>query len=427
MGRPRHSVGKGKGKNKGKGKGKGNGKSIGSNGKGNNRSDRDDGREKKRRVGSGIFPTKAVLITSSKPSMCTKATQEAIGLLRDSLDFLHPGWKTVGSSLTAEGATKDMVETDANETKPDSVGSLLDAELAEIRADAGIPSHDRTSKVDKIHRHRVSLYSEVLRGISVISMPSAEKVKTGDVEILAQTPDRTSGGNLSNQGEDTKLDTEVGAGEARPINDDGVHVCPMTKNERTETIALPAPTRVVKHVFDAMADPASGGRVARFVVRMLPLDIVCSPHMKNFKVAATEYISKVFADVKEGSSWRLLLQSRAMNTLKKEDVLPCLKEILNPLNMDMSVCDAEYTILVEVNPSLCGISVIQDFAALHDCNLQVHCKAAGRTLEDCDEEGGGNDGSSSPPPLNEAGMDDASNASKSKDEIVVHDDPAREL
>merc|ERR1719384_126100 len=102
---------------------------------------------------------------------------------------------------------------------------------------------------------------------------------------------------------------------------------------------------------------AKSDRAVRFAVRMLPLDFICSPHPKPFQAAAAAAIPKALAEAKEGATWYLKFQSRAMGTLQQQEVVQIVKDIMAPLKLELSVCDAEYIVVVEVNPALCGFSV----------------------------------------------------------------------
>eukprot|EP00920_Eleutheroschizon_duboscqi_P031275 GHVT01075585.1.p1 GENE.GHVT01075585.1~~GHVT01075585.1.p1 ORF type:complete len:461 (+),score=136.86 GHVT01075585.1:347-1729(+) len=67
-------------------------------------------------------------------------------------------------------------------------------------------------------------------------------------------------------------------------------------------------------------------------------------------------------------TWSLLFSERHMKTLKKEEVLECLDQLVGP-NYSVNLTDATYTIIVEVNPVLCGISVVSDYQRLKKFNV----------------------------------------------------------
>jgi len=147
-----------------------------------------------------------------------------------------------------------------------------------------------------------------------------------------------------------------------------VLACP----QKADSPNFPAPSVLVESVLATQRREST----SRFVVRLLPLDYVCSPHLSNFRDAVRKHLPVAFAGMKEGTCWYIACFFRAMATIKREDVLSICKEVLGPLGMDLSVSDAEYTIMVEVNPSLCGFSVLRDYEnGLHECHVQRACRA----------------------------------------------------
>eukprot|EP00913_Durusdinium_trenchii_P009103 g8558.t1 len=57
-----------------------------------------------------------------------------------------------------------------------------------------------------------------------------------------------------------------------------------------------------------------------------------------------------------------------MGTIKREDAMQVLKQVMAPLKLELSVSEAEYMILIEVNPILCGFAVLKDYEGqLHEC------------------------------------------------------------
>mmetsp|Transcript_63311 Transcript_63311/g.100032 ORF Transcript_63311/g.100032 Transcript_63311/m.100032 type:complete len:344 (-) Transcript_63311:18-1049(-) len=174
---------------------------------------------------------------------------------------------------------------------------------------------------------------------------------------------------------------------------------------------FPRPSVLVSSVFDAQKEES--GPCARFVVRLLPLDAVCAPHLSNFRTAAAASLPKLFASARSGASWYFSYFGRAMSTIKRDDALQVLKEVLAPLGYEISVSEAEYTVLIEVNPSLCGFSVLRDYeGSLHECNLQRVSRQ--RDQQDSDE--------ASDEEESEEFFDEARNANET--DVVENDDNA---
>eukprot|EP00439_Symbiodinium_sp_Y106_P046414 s2427_g5.t3 len=165
----------------------------------------------------------------------------------------------------------------------------------------------------------------------------------------------------------------------------------------------PSPSVLVQRVFAQQRDGGHDAQAARFVCRMAPLDYVCAPHLKNFQAAAAAVLPGAFAKARDGAGWYFAFHSRAMGTIKRDEAMSVLKQVLGPLPVELSVSDAErpgpdemYMVVIEVwaaafipvvNPVLCGFSVLQDYEnLLHECNLQKACEVYENKACDCDFE-----------------------------------------
>lgn len=154
-----------------------------------------------------------------------------------------------------------------------------------------------------------------------------------------------------------------------------------------EDLNAPSPSVLVQRVFAQQRDGGHDAQAARFVCRMAPLDYVCAPHLKNFQAAAAAVLPGAFAKARDGAGWYFAFHSRAMGTIKRDEAMSVLKQVLGPLPVELSVSDAEYMVVIEVNPVLCGFSVLQDYEnLLHECNLQKACEVYENKACDCDFE-----------------------------------------
>ncbi|CAE7304175.1 ABC1K7 [Symbiodinium natans] len=157
-----------------------------------------------------------------------------------------------------------------------------------------------------------------------------------------------------------------------------------------EAVDFPSPSALVQRVFAQQRDGGHDVQAARFVCRMAPFDYVCPPHLKNFQATAAAVLPGALAKAREGAGWYFAFHSRAMSTIKRDEAMGVLKQVLAPLPVELSVSDAEYMVVIEVNPVLCGFSVLQDYEGLlHECNLQKACEVyenkAASELESEDE------------------------------------------
>ncbi|CAK9039279.1 unnamed protein product [Durusdinium trenchii] len=90
--------------------------------------------------------------------------------------------------------------------------------------------------------------------------------------------------------------------------------------------AATKPSALVSKLFARQVSRTTGTPV-RFVVRMAPLDVVCSPHLKNFQAAAEAELPKLLEGAREGAGWYCSFHSRAMGTIKREDAMQVLKQV----------------------------------------------------------------------------------------------------
>ena len=62
-----------------------------------------------------------------------------------------------------------------------------------------------------------------------------------------------------------------------------------------------------------------------------------------------------------------------MKTIKKEEVVKCIHEILGN-DYDVSSCGADVTILVEIVPSFAGFSVVKDYEKMQEFSIRQLCQ-----------------------------------------------------
>ncbi|CAE7808231.1 ABC1K7 [Symbiodinium sp. CCMP2592] len=328
-------AGKGKGKG-GKGKGKRKGKTG------------DKGAPCKRP--RGPVPTRSLLITSHTPSQCSKATREAIRLVE-----------------AASESLRQVPEAKEDTPAARSAGESLEAELQALRGDGSV----------KPQKKPLHFYCEVSRGVALLSYPG-EEASESIPHDRARCNDCIHGSYLYVQQDLNAPSPSVLVQRVFAQQRDGGH-------------DAQAWAARVEHAAQVFGNSACIGEAARFVCRMAPLDYVCAPHLKNFQAAAAAVLPGAFAKARDGAGWYFAFHSRAMGTIKRDEAMSVsstrLKQVLGPLPVELSVSDAEYMVVIEVNPVLCGFSVLQDYEdLLHECNLQKACEVYENKACDCDFE-----------------------------------------
>eukprot|EP00971_Amphidinium_carterae_P032781 645401-Amphidinium_carterae.2 len=110
---------------------------------------------------------------------------------------------------------------------------------------------------------------------------------------------------------------------------------------------IPPPSKLVEAVFAQQRKEVGEKPDIRFVVRMVPLDIVMAPHPRNFRDALEKHLPQLLADVPKDSGWSCSFHSRAMNTLTYKDVLAVLKELVVAYELELSVSEPDVMFVVE--------------------------------------------------------------------------------
>merc|ERR1711908_17719 len=124
-------------------------------------------------------------------------------------------------------------------------------------------------------------------------------------------------------------------------------------------------------------------------------------------------LPKAFADVPAGTGWYVAFSARNMSTITQRAALDVIKEVLAPFNLDMSVSDAEYKIVIDVNPFLCGFSVLRHYEETwSECNLSKACRSIADLPSDVDDASDDDDGEDEDDEDGTDGEGDAEDAGK---------------
>ncbi|CAE7332110.1 Thumpd1 [Symbiodinium necroappetens] len=136
----------------------------------------------------------------------------------------------------------------------------------------------------------------------------------------------------------------------------------------------PEPSKVVSQMLEAQrAGFLSTGMVtaSRLICRVLPLDNLCKPFLDDFRQLAQAVLPPHLGADVAATTWALEFKARNTNTLKKEAVLEVLDAIIPKGHHKVNLNDPAKCILVEVQPSWCGLSVVENWARLKKYNLHA--------------------------------------------------------
>ncbi len=106
--------------------------------------------------------------------------------------------------------------------------------------------------------------------------------------------------------------------------------------------------------------------ISRCLGRVHPIDRATKPHLEPLTELFKEHLK---AMMPTPCSWNLVFTARNMNTIKKSDVIKAINETLG-VEYDVSSCDADVTILVDVVPSFAGFGVVKDYEKLKEFQIK---------------------------------------------------------
>jgi len=121
-------------------------------------------------------------------------------------------------------------------------------------------------------------------------------------------------------------------------------------------------------------------KLPAFVSRVIPFDFVTSPHFRNASDLVVARIAPFFEAIETPTTWNMKFSKHAMSSVDQRQILDVLiKEI--PERHEPSVMAAEWTVLIDVTPAMCGMSVVRDFEKLAEFNVNKISKLRELDLE----------------------------------------------
>uniref|UniRef100_A0A1B6CRM5 THUMP domain-containing protein n=1 Tax=Clastoptera arizonana TaxID=38151 RepID=A0A1B6CRM5_9HEMI len=108
---------------------------------------------------------------------------------------------------------------------------------------------------------------------------------------------------------------------------------------------------------------------ARYLLRMIPIEITCKAYLDDIKKAAEILFDKHFKC--EPTTFSIVYNKRNNNNLLREEIIKSLAIIVTDKNCDhkADLKQAKFTILVEVMKNICCLAVIQDYFDLRKFNI----------------------------------------------------------
>lgn len=107
----------------------------------------------------------------------------------------------------------------------------------------------------------------------------------------------------------------------------------------------------------------------RFLLRLLPIEIVCRANLVDIMSAAESLFDKHF--LRDPKTYSIMFNRRYNNEVKREDVIKELADIIQAKNAKNKVDlkNAQVSVIVEVIKGFCCLSVVPDYLAMKKYNL----------------------------------------------------------
>lgn len=121
-----------------------------------------------------------------------------------------------------------------------------------------------------------------------------------------------------------------------------------------------------------------------FISRIIPFDYVSHPHYADATGIVVREIKPFFEGIEKSTTWTLKYSKHAMSSVDKSKLLQVMIEQI-PDRHEPTVMGAEWTILVDVTPVICGISIVRDYEKFCEYNVAKLVQQRREQGEEADE------------------------------------------
>ncbi|XP_011639493.1 THUMP domain-containing protein 1 homolog, partial [Pogonomyrmex barbatus] len=146
------------------------------------------------------------------------------------------------------------------------------------------------------------------------------------------------------------------------------------KNMIFITTTLPNPLELVTKIVSKL--DITKEQCTRYLLRLLPIEVVCKAYMDNIKTKASELFEKYFAQ--EPKTFSIVFNRRSNNSIKRDEIIQDLAEIIlrkNPGNK-ADLKNPEIAVIVEVIRGICLLSIAPNYYKFKKYNLLEICNSA---------------------------------------------------
>ncbi|KYN41472.1 THUMP domain-containing protein 1 like protein [Trachymyrmex septentrionalis] len=143
------------------------------------------------------------------------------------------------------------------------------------------------------------------------------------------------------------------------------------KNMIFITSTLPNPLELVTKIVSKL--DTTKEQCTRYLLRLLPIEVVCKAYMDNIKTKANKLFEKYFAQ--EPKTFSIVFNRRSNNSIKRDEIIEDLAEIIlkkNPGNK-ADLKNPDIAVIVEVIRGVCLFSIAPHYYKFKKYNLLEIC------------------------------------------------------
>ncbi|KYN04007.1 PREDICTED: THUMP domain-containing protein 1 homolog [Cyphomyrmex costatus] len=143
------------------------------------------------------------------------------------------------------------------------------------------------------------------------------------------------------------------------------------KNMIFITSTLPNPLELVTKIVSKL--DTTKEQCTRYLLRLLPIEVVCKAYMDNIKTKANKLFEKYFAQ--EPKTFSIVFNRRSNNSIRRDEIIEDLADIIlkkNPGNKT-DLKNPDIAVIVEVIRGICLLSVAPNYYKFKKYNLLEIC------------------------------------------------------
>ncbi|GAB1863702.1 Thump domain-containing protein 1-like protein [Camponotus japonicus] len=141
---------------------------------------------------------------------------------------------------------------------------------------------------------------------------------------------------------------------------------------------LPNPLELVTKILTKL--DATKEQCTRYLLRLLPIEVICKAYIDDIKTKASALFEKYFAQ--EPKTFSIVLNRRNNNSIKRDEVIQDLAEIIlrkNPGNK-ADLKNPEIAVVVEIICGICLFSIAPNYYKFKKYNLHEICNSTKKKI-----------------------------------------------